>query len=976
MLQIDVCRLQTCIVKVTQEHVTHWVWGLGNRVLLRKAFERLEPRAGKLARAVLRGRGSRNAPSLPGTNIHVQYDKIILNTPISQTREFLVSLPILKTKLVIPPSRPELVQRQRLIEKLNTGLSRKLTILSAPAGFGKTTLLSSWAAQLESSQVSWVSIDQEDNSFSRFLTYLVTALQSIESHFGAGALSAIQSPGAQQLDFIITDIINEISDSDKDWVLVLDDYHLIESKSIHQTLTLFINHLPTNFHLVISTRIDPPLPLSHLRGQGQLTELRFEDLQFSLAEASEFLNKIMGLNLIPEEIQILEHRTEGWVAGLQMAAISMQSYQEKSDFIDAFSGSHHFILDYLVEEVLDRQPQDVRDFLLKTSILKRMTADLCNAVTGANEAISILSQLEQANLFLVPLDEERCWFRFHHLFADLLNNILKQRKSPDQFWELHHRASKWHQNNGTIEEAMFHAIAGKDFELATVMIEENIAGMFMRSEVPILLGWIEKLPKEIVYNHPWIDVHRANTLALASQLDEVDPLLDGVERRIEPGNPKNATLLGHIAAIRAYKANLLGDSANLIEMAERTKHNLPDANVIARGMAAYALADFYFTNDDLGRASQELQDMLRVGQHTGQIMMSIPALYDLAAIRKVQGRLNQAEELYARAQSILAENYAMDSRVRYGYEFGLADLLRERNQLEEAHQHAIIGIELRQRLGGYLVVGDIVLMRIFQAMGDVDGAMEILYNTEKYMQTYPFQMGTTLDYKTARVVQILALGDVETANQWAEACNGGTELEQLVLARLWLAQDKAADAQRLLNTQLIHAEKGGRTGRLIEILGLLAIAQNMQGQTDEAVASLSHALSLARPEGYKRVFLDMGSPLYFLLEQINSKDIPTGNTFINDEYVRDLLDAFQNQNQAAATASESSPFPKTVSDNLTEREKDVLLLLAEGLTNKQIANQLIVAPSTIKQHLKNIFRKLDVHSRTKAVARARELNLL
>lgn len=885
-------------------------------------------------------------------------------------------LPILKTKLVIPPSRPELVPRPRLIEKLNTGLSRKLTILSAPAGFGKTTLLSSWAAQVESAQVSWVSLDDEDNSVSRFITYLVTALQSIEGHFGAGALSAIQSPGAQQLDFIITNLINEISDSDKDWVLVLDDYHLVECEAIHQALALFINHLPTNFHLVISTRIDPPLPLAHLRGQGQLTELRFQDLQFTFGEASEFLNKVMGLNLIPEEIQMLEGRTEGWIAGLQMAAISMQSYQEKSDFIDAFSGSHHFILDYLVEEVLERQPHNVQDFLLKTSILKRMTADLCNAVTGANDANLILSQLEQASLFLVPLDEERRWFRFHHLFADLLDKILKQRKSPQQIWELHRRASKWHQKNGTLEEAMFHAIAGKDFEQAAMMIEENIAGMFMRSEVPILISWIEKLPQEIVYNRPWIDVHRANTLALASQLDEVDPLLDGVERRIEPGNPKNAALLGHIAAIRAYTANLRGDGANLIEMAERTKHYLPDANVIARGMAAYALADFYFANDDMERASQELQDMLRVGQHTGQIMMSIPALYDLAAIRKVQGRLNQAEELYSRAYRVLAENYAMDSRVRFGYEFGLADLLRERNQLDEAHQHAVMGIELRQRLGGYLVVGDIVLMRILQAMGDADGAMGVLQNTEKYMQTYPFQMGTTAEYKTARVVQCLAVGDVETANQWMEACNGGTELEQLALARLWLAQDKAADAQRLLNTQRIHAEKSGRTGRLIEILGLLAIAQNKLGQTDEAVTTLSHALSLARPEGYRRVFLDMGVPLYCLLEQIISKDISAESTFIQDEYVRDLLDAFQHQNQAAATSSESSPYPKTTFDDLTDREKDVLRLLAGGLTNKQIANQLVVAPSTIKQHLKNIFRKLDVHSRTQAVARGRELNLL
>ena len=407
-------------------------------------------------------------------------------------------------------------------------------------------------------------------------------------------------------------------------------------------------------------------------------------------------------------------------------------------------------------------------------------------------------------------------------------------------------------------------------------------------------------------------------------------------------------------------------------MAERTKHYLPSADVIARGMAAYALADFFFANDDMDCASQELQDMLRVGQHTGQIIMSIPAICDLAAIWKVQGKLNQAEELYSRAHRLMTENYGLDSRVRYSYEFGLADLLRERNQLDDAYEHASMGIELRQRLGGYLVSGDIVLMRILQAMGDVDGAMDVLHNAEKYMQTYPFQMGTTLEYKTARVVQILASGDVETANQWAEACNGGTEMEQLVLARLCLSQDKTVDAQRLLDQQLIQADTGGRTGRLIEILGLLAVAQNMQGQTDEAVALLSHALSLARPEGYKRVFMDMGPHLYDLLEQFIAQDTPAGSTMITDAYVQELLDEFHLHEQAA----DASLHSRKSLDHLTDRERDVFTLLAEGLTNKQIASQLVVAPSTVKQHLKNIFRKLDVHSRTQAVARGRELNLL
>ena len=519
---------------------------------------------------------------------------------------------------------------------------------------------------------------------------------------------------------------------------------------------------------------------------------------------------------------------------------------------------------------------------------------------------------------------------------------------------------------------MFHVIAAKDFEQAAVMIEENIAGMFMRSEVPILLGWIEKLPEEILHNRPWIDIYRANTWALASQLDEVDPLLDGVENRIDPGTAQSAALLGHIAAIRAYAANLRGDVKGVIRMAQRARYNLPETHTIAHWMAAYALADACMAKDDMEGASQELQDMLRVGQHTGQLILSVPALCDLAAVRKVQGRLNQAEELYARAHHLMVAHKGLDSRVRCSYEFGLADLFRERNQLDQAYEHAIVAIELRQRLGGFLVVGDLVLMRILQARGDLEGAMEALNNAEKYMQTYPFQMAVTLEFKTERVAQCLAAGDVQTASQWADACDGGSELEQIVLARLQLVQGKSADALRRLDLQRHHARMGGRKGRLIEILGLLAIAQSAQGQPNQAEAAFSQALALARPEGFKRVFLDMGPPLYSLLEQLIPPDIPARSTSLTDAYVHDLRNAFHLQNQAAGASTRAHG----LFNHLTDREKDILRLLAEGLTNKQIANQLVVAPSTIKQHLKNIYRKLEVHSRTQAVARGRELNIL
>ncbi len=579
---------------------------------------------------------------------------------------------ILQTKLYVPGARPSLVPRSRLIEKLNGGLKGKLTLVSAPAGFGKTTLISEWVQQCECT-VAWISLDEGDNDSVRFLAYFVAALQKIVPDVGEFALR--QSRQRSSTESVLTAVINSIAANPEECILVLDDYHLISAQSIHDALTFLLDHQPPQMRLVIATRSDPPLPLARLRARGEMKELRADDLRFTTDEATVFLNKQLGLDLSPEDVAVLEKRTEGWIAGLQMAAISMQGRKDKSAFIEVFSGDHHFILDYLVEEVLEQQSRNVQDFLLTTAILERMTGTLCDTITEGNNSQAILTRLEQANLFLVPLDDERRWYRYHHLFADLLKSILRQRRSAGQIRELHRRASRWHQNEGSLEEAMIHAMAAQDFEQAALLIEENIASMFSRNEVPVLLGWIDKLPQEIVLDRPWIDIYRANTLVLASQLDEVDPLLEGVAKRIKPGDPQSSELLGHIAAIRAYLANLHGDATRVIEMAALTKRLLPEVHLTARGMAAYALADSYFAGDDLNSASEALLDMLRVGQKTGQLMLSIPAMCDLAAIKKVQGRLHQAKELYDRAHQLMMERKGLDSRVRCAYEFGLADLL-------------------------------------------------------------------------------------------------------------------------------------------------------------------------------------------------------------------------------------------------------------------------------------------------------------
>jgi LuxR family maltose regulon positive regulatory protein len=904
-----------------------------------------------------------------------------------------VSTPLLKTKLFIPPSRPNLVLRPRLTERLEAALRLHhcLTLVSAKAGAGKTTLVSEWLHQQER-PVAWVSLDTNDNDPRRFFSYLVAALHTLDVEIGQVVLSQLETVQLPQPEALIVELINDVASSSIPFILVLDDYHLIQNDWIHQAVGYLAEHLPHEVHLVLLTRVDPPLPLARLRGRGQVTEIRDHDLRFTPGETDQFLNQVMELEMSAKAVSTLEGRTEGWIVGLQMAAISLQGRKRDGDpaaFVEAFGGTNRFILDYLMEEVLNQQAPAVQEFLIETSILERMCGDLCDAVRSGKavtrDSHTILGQLEQANLFVIPLDDERRWYRYHHLFAELLNSTLRQHRSADEIRELHHRASRWHQGEGFLEEAMSHAMAAQDFERAASMIEDNIVSMLARSEVPVLLGWIERLPEQVVRNRPWIDVYRANTVALSGRLDGVDSLLDGVEKRIEPEAPQASELLGHIAAVRAYAANLRGDAARAIEMARLTERYLPEEHLAARGMAAYALADTHFAGDDIDRANQALLDMLRVGEKTGQLMLIVTALCELAAIKIVQGRLYQAQELYGKARQWMVERNGLDSRLRCAYEFGLADLLREWNQLDAAHEHAMTGMAYRRRLGGYFVVGDLPLMRILQARGDVEGALRVLHDTEQIVQTHYFQLATKIAFRTARVGQWLAVGDVETASRWADECDGGSELEQIVLARLRLAQGRYTDAQHLLERQRGLAEAGGRTGRSIQILGLLALALETQGRPDEAGATLSEALSLARPEGYMRVFLDLGWPLYELLERSAVRDAApkTKDALIPPfagDYVRQLLDGFRQEREArrrvAEAVSLSSSLAEALLDPLTERELEVLRLLAEGLPNKEIAGRLVVAPSTVKQHLKNVYGKLDVHSRTQAVARGRELGLL
>jgi LuxR family maltose regulon positive regulatory protein len=887
------------------------------------------------------------------------------------------SLPLLKTKLHIPPHRGHVILRSRLIGNLENALQQqhRLILISAQAGSGKTTLACEWLHSQQRPSV-WLSLDSKDNDPRIFISYLMEALKQLDIVISQEVLSQFENTQLPDADVIMTRVINEIASNADSFLFVLDDYHVIQTSWIHQAVEFLVQNQPARMYLIITTRVEPPLSLAQLRVRHQLTEIKDPDLRFTTAEVVEFLNGRMGLELSPQAIATIERRTEGWVAGLQMAAISAQGHKRGGDldaFINAFGGTNRFLLDYLMEEVLNQQPRNIQDFLIETSVLDRMCGELCDTVrlepVERSGSQAMLVQLERTNLFVIPLDDERHWYRYHHLFADLLQSILRQRYSTEQIYELHRRASLWYQKAGDLSEAMSHSLAAQDFERAASIIDENIMGLVdvsFRSRGPLLLDWIAKLPDEVKRDRPWLNVYRANLLALSLQLDQVEPILDDVEIRIAESSYRSPELLGHIAAVRAYVANLRGDTGRAIALANLVKTYVPgEENLIARATAAYALEDTYFATDDMESASQALLDLLKIGEQAEQLMIIVPALSDLAAINKVQGNLYQAERLYAKAYRWLVKRHGLDTRVRCSYEFGMADLLREWNQLDAAYEHAMIGMDVRKRQGGYNIIGDLALMGVAQARGDTEGAMRALHASEQALKVYPFQLALMIEFKTARVKQWLAVGEIDLASHWAKECYGGSELEQIVLARLHLAQGRAREAQKILSPQSALAQTAGRTGRLIEILALQAVAFSMQGLMDKAETALSEVISIAQPEGYQRIFLDLGTPLYEILVRSSQ-----GKSAI-DGYRQTLLDTFSQESRIRS----NNPFGGLI-DLLSARELEVLRLLAEGFSNKDIASKLIVAPSTIKQHLKNIFRKLDAHGRMEAVRRGRELKLL
>ena len=894
-----------------------------------------------------------------------------------------MSAPILATKLYIPPPRAKIVLRLRLIERLNEGLSSgdNLTLISAPAGFGKTTLLSEWITGCQR-PAAWLSLDEGDNDPARFVTYLVAALQAIVPNLGEGVQAALQSPQPPATEAILTTLLNEIAAIPDNFILVLDDYHLIDSKPVDKALTFLLDHLPPQMHLVIASREDPQLPLARLRARGQLTELRASDLRFSPAEAAEFLNRMMGLNLRDAVIAALEARTEGWIAGLQLAALSMKGREDIASFIQSFTGSHRFVLDYLLEEVLDRQPVAIQTFLLRTSILERLCGPLCDAVLDSSSASGqetagqeTLEHLEHINLFIVPLDNARRWYRYHHLFGDLLRQRLGQ---PQDLSNFHLRASEWYEANNDLAEAFNHALAAGGFEQAARLAEAAWQGMERSFQSAAWLGWVKKLPNAVIFARPHLCVQLGSAFSDAGDLESSETHLQNAERALAGVMDRDEfkSLPGAIALIRADNAQIQGDLAETVKYAGLSIQLIPKDEMFLRAQAAITLEFTHWATGNLEGSLRGMYAWIEDMHRLGNQVFAIASAFAVADMLVILGRLGEAEMALQKAIQLAAAHGQEAETITAHHHLGLALLARERGDDAAAAQHMQAAADLGQHttLVDWPYRWKLAQARLKESARDWNAALELFDEAGRAYVKNPIPMLRPVEAYKARVY--LKQGRLDKAATWArerglsvtDEVNYLGEYEYLTLARVRLGEGVFTGVIELLDRLLVLAETQKRMGSVIEILLTQALVHQAQGSHPQAFASLERALALAEPEGYVRIFVDEGEAMRSLIEKQSRKPHhPLAG------YADKLLVAF-----AQPVAAPKSANLHQKSDSiapLSEREQEVLKLLRSELNGPEIAQQLIVSYNTLRTHTKNIFNKLGVNNRRAAIRRAEELDL-
>ena len=891
-----------------------------------------------------------------------------------------MSTPLLTTKLYIPPTRPELVPRPHLIERLNGGLNRKLTLISAPAGFGKTTLVSEWVAGC-GRPVAWVSLDEGDNDLIRFLTYLVAALQTVDAGIGQDVSAVLQSPQLPPLESLLTLLINDLAGNREGcpYVLVLDDYHVIHAPAVHKALVFLLDHLPPQLHLVILTREDPPVPLPRLRVQQQITDIRAQDLRFTVEEATQFFNQTMGLRLTALDVAALESRTEGWIAGLQMAALTMQNVEDTGAFIQAFTGDDRYVVDYLVTEVLARQPPHIQTFLLQTSVLQRFNASLCDAVTEQQDGREILAQLERANLFVTPLDHRREWYRYHHLFADLLRHRLRAQEGEENVIVLHRRAALWYEQHGRVDDALSHYLAARDTPAAASLVAANAMLAFRRGDIHSAHKWLEALPEDAVRANPrlcldyaWICVVHDNYPRLVEFVTAVKSALPGSDCE------NDVAFSGEWAALQAWAAFYLSETQTALTLGRQALEQLPSQRAFARGVIYILLTDIY-TGTDIGQVSQAIacgREALTAGLSSASILVSLYAADRLARALVLQGQYQAAEATFQQAFQLVREcglTYAHILEVPY---LKYACVLYEWNRPTKAERFIRDGLALSHKFGA-LNSGLWGRLLLRQAQLAQDIAIDAIdpYATDEALDALLLELPdrqsrhlTMAPFAAFRAQLWASEKQLARAERWAQdssltlsdepSC--GQIPNYLALAHVYLALEKSLpDVLTLLERLHQLALRKGHIQQIIQIVLLQALTLDKLGQFQAAQATLEQSLTLAEPTGMMRTFLDHGLPLVRLLRQVKHP------------YATKLLAAIE---PGAVEKQESAPgYPE---ETLSEREIEVLHLFAAGLTNAIIARRLFVSQNTVKWYAKNIYRKLDVHSRAEALAKAYEMNLL
>jgi LuxR family maltose regulon positive regulatory protein len=878
-----------------------------------------------------------------------------------------MAAPLLTTKLYIPPVRPELVSRPRLIEQLNTGLDRKLTLVSAPAGFGKTTLVVDWLDRVES-PCTWLSLDEADNDPVRFMTYLIAALQKVDEGIGQAAQSLLGAPQLPPTESLVTLLINDVAATPQPFVLVLDDYHTIHAESIHKAVEFLIEHQPPQVRLVVVTRQHPPLSLPRLRVRGQMVEVCEADLRFTADEARDFFHQALGLHLDPKIITALEARTEGWIAGLQLAALSVQgrSAERIAEFVEFFSGSHRHVIDYLAEEVLAQQSDEIRDFLCQTSILDRLTAPLCDAVTGRSDSKEILRQLDGANLFLVPLDDQRAWYRYHHLFADFLRTELDAETQA----LLHSRASRWLVAHGLLPEAVKHGLASGDVDEAARVIALASGEAFRFGSLATLEGWLDALPDEVVRGDSELATYQGYLLFFTGQTSKVGVYADAAERSLPPDATPPSR--GRLLSLKAHVALCSDDLDATVQFSREALACLDPSDAVFRHLTSNLLGQVLEAKGDVVAAADVYREAARIEQGVGH---EVGALVVLTNLVFALNELGHRREAVAICRQTVEERASPPGRalpIAEGIYLAWSLLSYEANELELAREQVVQALELVEQvnIAEGISWGQLILARVHLASGEPGAAREVAQEGRRYVAGLDVYEGKAQWFAAMEAQANLLEGDVAAAARWAQVAGFSPadtphhwdELPYFAYVRFLLAQNRLEDAQQLLDTMERSASAGERRRKLITIYLQQALVHQAAGHREKAVARVEKALDLAAPEGYLRAFLDEGPAIVDLLPR-----------------VRHLAPDFVSRVLAAASGEDvgrPTPRAQALVEPLSERELEILRLIAAGRSNPEIAELLYLSLNTVKWHAKNLYGKLNVGSRIEAVARAQELELL